>query len=85
MIENVNVVVEGDLSLSQDPVEFVEQYFDFTTKVGFNQSASFYHTDAIRELKSIIMEGLQNGNQNVLDIVNIAFGTGAARRHRGYG
>ncbi len=79
LIENVNVVVEGDLSLSQDPVEFVEQYFDFITKVGFNQSASFYHMDAIRELKSIIMEGLQNGNQNVLDIVNIAFGTGAAR------
>ncbi|MFM2642975.1 hypothetical protein AAFX33_17660 [Vibrio chagasii] len=79
LIENVDVVVEGDLSLSQDPVEFVEQYFDFITKVGFNQSASFYHTDAIRELKSIIMEGLQNGNQNVLDIVNIAFGSGAAR------
>ncbi|MCW0469240.1 hypothetical protein OH492_09995 [Vibrio chagasii] len=41
LIENVNVVVEGDLSLSQDPVEFVEQYFDFITKVGFNQSAKF--------------------------------------------
>ena len=79
LIENVDVVVEGDLSLSQDPVEFVEQYFDFITKVGFNQSASFYHTDVIRDLKSIIMEGLQNGNQNVLDIVNIAFGSGGTR------
>lgn len=79
LIENVDVVVEGELSLSQDPVEFVEQYFDFITKVGFNQSASFYHTDVIRDLKSIIIEGLQNENQNVLDIANIAFGSGVTR------
>lgn len=75
IIEDVRVVIQGELVLSQEPAVFVTQYLDFISKVGFDQSANFYHTDSIRELKALFEQGLDKNSQNVIFIKNIAFGT----------
>ena len=46
--------------------------------MGFDQSASFYHPNGIAKLKSIIIDGLENNNENIITLKNISFGEGAS-------
>ena len=74
VITDVRVMIEGSLSLSQVPTEFTEQYYDFITKVGFDQSANFYHPDDISDLKDVLVSGLEHNDSSMKFIKNIAFG-----------
>ena len=70
----MRVIIDGSLSLSQVPEEFTEQYYDFITKVGFDQSANFYHPDDISGLKDVLVSGLEQNNSSMKFIKNMAFG-----------
>ncbi|MYM60067.1 hypothetical protein GTG28_12610 [Vibrio sp. OCN044] len=74
VITDVRVIIDGSLSLSQVPAEFTEQYYDFIAKVGFDQSANFYHPDGISGLKDVLVSGLEQNNSSMKFIKNMAFG-----------
>ncbi|MCG7491854.1 hypothetical protein MHN79_20475 [Vibrio sp. Of14-4] len=74
LITDVRVIIDGELSLSQVPTEFTEQYYDFITKVGFDQSANFYHPDDISGLKDVLVSGLEHNDSSIKFIKNMAFG-----------
>ncbi|AUI88299.1 hypothetical protein BS333_18350 [Vibrio azureus] len=74
-IKSVNIRIDGDISISQDPSEFVAQYYDFVSKVGFDQAAVFFHSQTINELKSFILVGLENNNETIEYLKDTAFGT----------
>ncbi|MHA2811914.1 hypothetical protein [Vibrio campbellii] len=77
-LEDVRVVVDGELELPANSTLFVQHYFDFIGKVGFDQSASFYHPNGIAKLKSIIIDGLESNNENIITLKNISFGEDAS-------
>ena len=74
VITDVRVIVDGTLSLSQIPKDFIQQYYDFINKVGFDQSAAFYHPDDINSLKDMVVLGLENNDPSMKLIRDIAFG-----------
>ena len=74
VITDVRVIIDGTLTLSQIPTEFTQQYYDFITKVGFDQSANFYHPDDISDLKDVLVSGLEHNDSSMKFIKNIAFG-----------
>ena len=73
-IEKVEVVVHGGLSHSDEPSEYVLEYFDFINTSGMGQVSSFFHRDAIVELQATFVQALREGKPNAMSIKLFTYG-----------
>jgi len=73
LIEDIEVLIQGEIETSSEASEFVSQYFDFINIVGYDQSALFYNHDSIRELKTFMMKGIDEDDALIQHIKNISF------------
>lgn len=73
-IEKVEVVVRGDLSHSDEPSEYVLEYFDFIKTSGMGQASSFFHRDAITELQATFVQALREDKPNAMSIKWFTYG-----------
>ncbi|EDP60162.1 hypothetical protein [Vibrio sp. AND4] len=79
ILEGVRVKIDGEFELPTDSALFIKNYFDFISKVGFDQSARFYHPSSIEKIKSLIINGIDSNSENIIALKNMSFGERASK------